>query len=303
GAIVPNDDVRLARLVASRLGMPHDVSADIPQALEHLTDSTFHPPEPLDEPEYAAWRRLMARVAKHERAMIFGEDGDALFAPPSLLRTLRRWPAGAVLGRFMRQWLSSGRRPHLGVNWRARLAAVRAPRWKPVPWLRDAFTEVAAAVREPDHGTHPYRPEVQRFLLGTIWQSVHEVFSPAYSGADVEMRWPLLDLRVLEFALAIPPIPWCQHKELTRRAFRDELPVEVLGRPKTTLGGYGTAKVKQWRHATAARTPPFMDRTLEYIDTSRVTAALADGAPDDIFAAWRVLALDSWLRELERTSA
>ncbi|MDQ8165001.1 MAG: asparagine synthase-related protein, partial [Gemmatimonadota bacterium] len=46
GAIVPNDDVRLARLVASRLGMPHDVSADIPQALEHLTDSTFHPPEP-----------------------------------------------------------------------------------------------------------------------------------------------------------------------------------------------------------------------------------------------------------------
>ncbi len=299
GDVVPNDDARLARVVAGQLGLRHVISSDIPVALEHLADADFRSPEPLDEPEYAAWRRLMAGVESGSGSLLLGEDGDALFAPPGAVRTLRRWPTGGWFVRFVRHWASTGRRPHLGVNWRARGQALVAPRWTPRPWLRPEFASLAAAMREPDHGTHPSRPEAHRFLVGTIWQSVHEVFSPAYSGAAVEMRWPLLDLRMLEFALAVPPMPWCQGKELMRRAFASELPPEVIRRPKTTLSGYEAVEVTRWRESRAGSVAPFTERTREFIDRDRAVAALFDGSPDEVFAAWRVLALDRWLRDLE----
>jgi asparagine synthase (glutamine-hydrolysing) len=145
---------------------------------------------------------------------------------------------------------------------------------------------------------HPTRPLAHELLLGPVWQSLLETFEPAYSGTALEARWPLLDTRVLEFALAIPPVPWCQRKEIVRVAFRDELPAGVLRRPKTTLQGYDEAQVASWRAARPWERLELSARTREFVDGDLALDHLKRGSAAEVLRAWRVLALDRWLGDL-----
>ncbi len=72
-----------------------------------------------------------------------------------------------------------------------------------------------------------------------IWQAYFDdhAFEEALGG--FEWRYPyLLDLRVLEFMLSAPPVPWGWKKRLVREAMRGRLPAEVLARKKTPLTCY-----------------------------------------------------------------
>ena len=59
-----------------------------------------------------------------------------------------------------------------------------------------------------------------------------------------EMRDPYLDLRLLEFVLSLPPLPWLFHKHILRQAMSGTLPVQVIQRPKTPLGTLHTSLLK-----------------------------------------------------------
>ena len=45
---------------------------------------------------------------------------------------------------------------------------------------------------------------------------------------------PFFDLRVLMYLLAIPPLPWCDNKEVLRSAMAGSLPDAVRSRRKHT---------------------------------------------------------------------
>ena len=51
----------------------------------------------------------------------------------------------------------------------------------------------------------------------------------------VEHQWPFLDVRLVSFLMAIPPLPWCVDKRLLRVAMRGSLPDALLRRPKSPL--------------------------------------------------------------------
>ena len=53
----------------------------------------------------------------------------------------------------------------------------------------------------------------------------------------LEHRHPLMDLRLVELLLKVPPVPWCVGKHLMREAMRGVLPEAVRTRPKTPLVG------------------------------------------------------------------
>ena len=40
----------------------------------------------------------------------------------------------------------------------------------------------------------------------------------------LEMRYPFLDLRIVNYLLALPPFPWCFNKMLLREAMAGRLP-------------------------------------------------------------------------------
>ena len=264
----PDDEVALATGVAARLNMPIDIVRDDLDPLAQLDSPRFHTPEPLEEPEWIPWIRLLRRIESDAPVLIIGDDGDALFRPPGLITMLRAWPAADVFRRVLAYTLSHRRRPHLGL---------RARR----------ITGAAA---------HPVRPEAVRQLSNPVWQSVLEPSQRAYTGVALDIVWPLLDTRVIEFVFSIPPVPWCQKKELLRRAFKDELTDAIVTRRKAPLRGFCEAQVAQWRADKRSSLIVLSDRVREFVDSTRTLDTLRRGSTECALAMWRVLILDQWLQ-------
>ena len=69
------------------------------------------------------------------------------------------------------------------------------------------------------------------------WQSLFEFCDLSGGLSQSETRHPFLDLRLLQYMLALPAMPWCRNKLIIRRAMRKALPGEVLRRRKTAVRG------------------------------------------------------------------
>jgi asparagine synthase (glutamine-hydrolysing) len=57
------------------------------------------------------------------------------------------------------------------------------------------------------------------------------------TGVPVDVRHPFFDLRVVQYLLAVPAIPWCFDKTIVRLAMRGALPEAVRLRPKSVPAG------------------------------------------------------------------
>jgi asparagine synthase (glutamine-hydrolysing) len=290
------EESRLAATVARRLGLAHelrDVSLPDPDVVAR------HTPEPYDDPGYSISCEVAAALAVHAPVVIEGEDGDALFAPPSLRAMARQWPVADIAVRFVQHTIRTGHHPYVGTWLAERLGLQRPPERAARPaWLSPA-AQLAATATEAIMPFHSARPDAARRLTGSIWQGVHDGCDRAFHGVALEYRWPLLDARLMEFVFAIPPIPWCQRKFLVRQAFAGELPAEVIRRRKETVAGSHKRAVRSWRERSGAPTPALHQHTAEFVDAARLGATLRKGGTEDVMAAWRALALDRWLRGLD----
>jgi len=163
-------------------------------------------------------------------------------------------------------------------------------------WLRRDFAErLALPERQEALGvggdmSHPWHPAAIGSFTSPIWQSHFDV--RAFEGAlgGLEWRYPYLDLRVLEFMLSVPPVPWGWQKRLIREAMRDRLPPEVLARPKTPLDCY--PEVATIREVGMPALPE-AHRIAPYVDPQLLPDL---GASDpDLATALPAHALDHWL--------
>jgi asparagine synthase (glutamine-hydrolysing) len=300
GASQPPDENRLAAAVASQLGIAHEIVRTEPAPFVQLDDSGIQTPEPLDEPGWGGWVRQLERISAHAPVLLFGEDGDALFRPPGLLTMLRSWPARDVLGRVISYTASHRHHPHLGFWLRRRLVAPFTPRAEQAPrWIRRDLLARSGLRELPRAAPHPTRPDAVRYLSDPIWQGALESAQTGFTGVPLEIVWPLLDIRVIEFVFSIPPVPWCQRKELLRRAFRGELPDDVLSRDKAPLRDTVEAQVARWRTAWQSQLPTLGGPVREFVDTRTVADTLKTGSADAILAVRRAFVLDQWLRSTQ----
>jgi len=79
---------------------------------------------------------------------------------------------------------------------------------------------------------HPWRPRAVASFNDPIWPAVFADYEFEESLGPLVLRHPFLDLRVLEFMLSVPTLPWAREKMLLREAMRGRLPDEVLARNK-----------------------------------------------------------------------
>jgi len=70
-----------------------------------------------------------------------------------------------------------------------------------------------------------------------MWQFLFEDTAPGKTQFPLEQRHPFFDLRVARFLAALPPLPWCQEKNMLKAAGRGILPDVVRRRPKAPLAG------------------------------------------------------------------
>lgn len=140
------------------------------------------------------------------------------------------------------------------------------------------------AVRAP---RHPWRPRAVGGFNDPIWPAVFADYEFEESLGPLVLRHPFLDLRVLEFMLSIPTLPWAREKMLLREAMRGRLPEEVLARnkvPNEATLPFGDGLPALSRHGS-------LDR---YVDVSIVSVG---NRSDRLRArALAVHVLDHWLK-------
>ncbi len=164
------------------------------------------------------------------------------------------------------------------------------------PWLLDGFSkklnlpERQEALGLGGDGAHPWHPIAFASFTSPIWQTYFEDHAFEESLAGFEWRYPYFDLRVLEFMLAAPPLPWGWKKKLVREAMRGWLPAEVLAREKTPLACYPEVATLR---AIGLPVLPADHRVASYVDPGLLPDRTA---PDpDLALSLGVHALDFWL--------
>jgi asparagine synthase (glutamine-hydrolysing) len=331
--LLPEDELAYAASVAARLGLPLTmIEGDRYPALE-AERAGLSLAQPADEPTLADFRAVLGRAAQHSTVALYGEDGDAVFLPPGGRELLRAQPIGAIMLSAARYVINRRSRPYLGLRLRDRLRSftgsvrlqpdhfryqhffkslrhlistqprenpsIVPPRWlmaDAIRLLEHQEAETLFGQRPTPLPPHPARSRVQERLTGTV-PLFAETIGPEVTRQRLEVRLPILDTRVVRYVFSVPGIPWCQHKQLPRVAYRGILPDQVLDRPKTPLAGFYEALVQSWRDRIGDHLPvtSFMPR--EWIDWTAWHETLSVGRPSDVMVAWHVVQLDAWLGE------
>ena len=314
GNIPADRELHLSTLAAQHIGIPVHrlVEENAPASWSWLLESEAPEPALLGFVGAGVWG--YEEAVEIGRVILTGWDGDALLAANigALWRArLRSGELGSLAGEV--GWhLRAGRLPRIG--FRAAVGRVRAGRPKRVfrgypSWLAPSFEKSLdlrgrwlASAAAPDPG-RTVRGRAREFLSTPVWRSVLDPADPGMSGVLLEQRHPLIDLRLVRFALSLPPIPWCVEKELFRVAMRGDLPDAVLRRPKTPfagdlLGGLG----EEGAPVANDLTPELGD----YVDVKKYLSACATlpvAAPRSgplAYAAYLTFALNGWLRSRSR---
>ena len=234
-----------AQLTARHLGLAHEILE------ENSIRPDRHPvagaPEPSAELFLNRDHRFYQAISQHARVVLSGDGGDDVLAGqswPYLKHLYKHGDWGDIIRNFGGYLGTHGRFPPLRGGFRNKVrrwfGAQEAPQQLPA-WLNEDFAKRSLLASEerfeerPPIEAHPLHPDAYRALHSGYWASVHESEDAGCTGVTLESRAPLLDQRILRFLLRIPPVPWCIHKELSRRAIKGGLPDKVLARPKSPL--------------------------------------------------------------------
>ncbi len=245
--LLPDQERHYSGLVAEKLGIPiHYRVADSYAPFDRIDQPELRYSEPSDFPLPALVFDYLNQVAGHSRVLLCGEGGDPLMFCSwlDLTKTLKEFRLGPIFRYAAWHIWTYAQLPRLGC-----LAALRnrlgRKSWHyshPV-WINELFakrldlTTRLERINKVPTAVHPTRPEAYNNFLRASWVDCFERGDPGVTSIPVETRYPFFDIRLVNYMLAIPSIPWCVHKELLRIAMRGVLPESIRRRPKTPLAG------------------------------------------------------------------
>jgi asparagine synthase (glutamine-hydrolysing) len=177
------------------------------------------------------------------------------------------------------------------------------PRWLDPDFARRL--ELKARWREwselPAYRPHPIRPIAQASLSIPHWANMFEQESPGVTRCLVETRYPFLDLRVVNYLLALPPFPFCFEKSLLRNAMAGRLPESCRLRPKTAPSFDPLVQCLQ--QAKAMGLPDQVQWSADmngYVKHSELKPLQRERNPEQIALDVRPLCLNFWLQSSRR---
>ena len=314
--VAEHSETSYAELVAGHLGLPHVVAEVGISAVEGaLAEVVTTYDEPFADGSAVPTRRVSEVARREVKVVLSGDGGDEVFLGyrwhqrwlqgnrvEVVPRPLRRAAVSAVsvVPRVRRSWVAG-----LGDDSFERYArlrelfspsqidAVLAPEVRgeldgadPRAHLREAWHE------DLDPVTRIQVADLATYLPDDILTKVDR----ASMAVGLEVRPPLVDHRLVEGVLALPPqarVPLGEPKGLLKRAVGSRLPREILERPKKgfsapwdvwmrTLGGKVRSEVSQGAAVQSGLLRP---------DAVDALGATATGAH-----LWSLLVLEHWVR-------
>jgi len=301
---------RFAQVTARHLGLAHEILEENKVVLcgAMAAETT---PEPTSELFRDRDRRLVQRIAAHARVVLSGDGGDDVLTGQSwpYLQYLWSRDEWGKIARTFGGYLGAHRRfPPLRGGFRGKLRrwfGGDPPAEKIPTWLNEEFSR-RTRVRPSTHGAspeslvaHPLHPQAYAALHSGYWARVLENEGTEWTRVLLEARAPLLDLGLLRFLLRLPPVPWCMDKQLTRRAMRPWLPVEICNRPKMPLVRDPLEACQQptgWR-PVPTKNPP--SRIHEFVKWENWLATLGNSKGSLTWEILCPLSFSEWLKGIE----
>ena len=311
------DEREPARAVTAAAGLKgHEVGRLDADPLDGLSDEVDAVEGPIVDPSHHTMAACLGAVAGAGcRVLLSGEGGDQLLDTHGYFADLLRHLHPVRFVREVRAfagWYGASPRevgltaigmlpPAIVKYWGKRLF-----RGVPPPWINRTTADRARLrrrVRTARHGV-PWPSHAQ-------WDTWLVLSSPYYglkleaeerraARAGLEMRYPLLDSRLVELVLAIPPAPLVaqgERKRLLRAAVADVLPSAVLGRHGKGDWTLPVARALT-RACDGAGVPDrsgLLDRYVERFAVQRLIARYRRGDRDLRWEVWFLITVDRWL--------
>jgi asparagine synthase (glutamine-hydrolysing) len=305
--LIPDEERYYARVAAAALGVENSYFiADEYGPFDGWDQPDLCMPEPVADPFLLMRMQQLKQAASHSRVLLCGEGGDEVLWRSyvvDLLGGMRLLELGADITRSL---VFHRRRPAAGIRVKLRKWLGDGSHLPPLPaWLNRTFADRVHLrdrwkqmhVLEPA-GSHPSRREAYGRLATAPWSWYFESSDPGVTRIPVEGRYPFLDVRLVRYLLAIPPLPWCIDKQLLRVAMRGVLPNPVRLRPKVPLGAdplHAKLRDAGVRWLDAFEPTPELARFVDRTAVPRLTGACEGHDP---WLHVRPLCLNYWLRRV-----
>ena len=235
-SLISDREEEYAREVGEFLRVPvRFMAMDKTELFEGWNDPGLSLPEPVDNPFFADIFDAYRNISADCRVLLSGEGSDNLM-------DFQMWP-------YVKDLRRKG-------EWQRLLTETANFLWiRPVPWrgLRTGVLRLAG--KDPDRVVfpawlapefarrlnlqgrwkeqsklpkswmrHPILPRGHASLSLPQWTHMFEQEDAGVTHYPVETRYPFLDLRIVNYLLALPPFPWFFEKMLLREAMEGRIP-------------------------------------------------------------------------------
>ena len=301
-----DEERHYSALAANALGIP---IVHLPGDRYSLFDSDvatdLKQPEPfLFSPLAGQFNSLLRQLAQHSRVAFTGYDGDAFMTerPSSFFHLCVKKLKINELVRSMAWYVRTYRSPP-PVGFRSGLKRMfRKEDSATIPeWLDDEFAarvDLHERYRQWNFETplnDQTHPGALRALESIVWAPLFEGYDPGATRLPLELRHPLIDVRLLRYIVSLPAVPWCVNKHILRCAMNERLPRAILNRPKTPLASDPTlhlARAASVRCLDRFEVNPQLSR---FVNLDRRRPLADEQTAAGRRASLRVFALNHWL--------
>lgn len=247
-----DDERQYASLVAGTLKIPLEFLPGNEINQQNGWQTIGSAPEPFNvDPIYVVSSELLRRVSSHARVALTGWDGDTFLNETprhSFAQSLKNGRIARLLFDLTRFVYFQHGPPPIGI--RTQWRRLRNPNWNRPPypaWLNDDFAkrlnlperwqQLSADESLAHRRVHPTRPRAFRTVFSPHWDSLFARYDAGTTSLALEVRHPLIDVRLVDYLLGLPVIPWLLDKTILRKAMVGILPEAVRTRPKSPLAG------------------------------------------------------------------
>ena len=276
--LIPDQERHYSTLAAKHLGiLITHLNADRYSLFDEQVRGDMDQPEPfLLSPLTGQFNDLLRLCARHASIAFTGYDGDAFMAEPRKSRFRIRSKLKRLIGRRPPEPLLPA--------WVDESFATRT-------MLRDRWQQSLRIPFDPIQR----RPSAMRALNSKVWTALFEGYAPGATKLQLEVRHPFIDLRLVEYLLSIPAVPWCVNKHILRVAMKDILPADIVNRPKTALAGDPALQLVRSGSVRWLDSFEVSPQLKDFVDLNRRRSVVDEETSQALWASLRVFALNYWL--------
>jgi asparagine synthase (glutamine-hydrolysing) len=243
--LIPHEERRYAGLVAEALRVPIEFEPHQRGLSKTLNHKDHRWPEPVHSPGSDGEIAQLRRIAVQHRVALTGFGADPALScllSVHFVDLFRKGQFGSAMAGAVR-YLSAERRfsrLYLRTRWRrwfsSKGQASQYPGWLNRDLEKNfGLRERWESMTRPPALNAAVRPVAYDAMVDPMWPNLFEGYDSGVTRVPVEVCHPFFDLRLVDFLLALPALPWCSDKELLREAARGILPDAVRLRRKSPL--------------------------------------------------------------------